>query len=310
MRILVPLCLAICSLYGQAGKLAAPSTGFVFDQSTHALRQIQGIPGAALVGTPVDFGLAVTAAWVAPRLDSAFVLAADGQAHLFRLSASAPAERTVDSLGAPQSVVFSPSGTAAALFSPGSVQVIKGLPDAPTAAAAVRLRPNPRSRRQLPETLAISDDGAYLLYSSGGPIELIGVSGNNRQVMESGAGAVAAFAPGGHDAAIVNSTKLTLYQDIAGAATERSFAGIAAPSAMAFSSDSQKLVVASATGKAVTTIQVASGDSSALACNCTPSALIPMGAVFRLNELGSGPLWLLDTASDRGLVFVPAPSTN
>ena len=167
----------------------------MFDQSTHALRQIQGIPGAALVGTPVDFGLAVTAAWVAPRLDSTFVLAADGQAHLFRLSANAPAERTVDSLGAPQSVVFSPSGTAAALYSPGSVQVVKGLPDAPTAAAPIRLRANPRSRRQLPETLAISDDGAYLLYSSGGPIELIGVAGNNRQVMESGAGAVAAFDP-------------------------------------------------------------------------------------------------------------------
>ena len=90
MRILVPFCLAICSLYGQAGTLGAPSTGFVFDQSAHALRQIQGIPGAALVGTPVDFGLAVTAAWAAPRLDSAFVLAADGQAHLFRLSANAP----------------------------------------------------------------------------------------------------------------------------------------------------------------------------------------------------------------------------
>ena len=310
MRILVPFCLAICSLYGQAGTLGAPSTGFVFDQSAHALRQIQGIPGAALVGTPVNFGLAVTAAWAAPRLDSAFVLAADGQAHLFRLSANAPAERTVDSLGAPQTVVFSPSGTAAALYSPGSVQVIKGLPDAPAAAAPIRLRANPRSRRQLPETLAISDDGAYLLYSSGGPIELIGVAGNNRQVMESGAGAVAAFAPGNHDAAIVNPAKLTLYQDIAGAATERSFAGIASPSAMAFSPDSQKLLVASATSRAVTTIQVATGDSSSLTCNCTPAALIPMGSVFRLNELGSGPLWLLDPSSDRGLVFVPAPSTN
>src|SRR5260370_31537354 len=219
MRIIVSLCLAACSLYGQAGKLAAPSTGFVFDQSTHALRQIQGIPGAALVGTPVDFGLAVTAACVAPRLDSAFVLAADGQAHLFRLTADAPSERAVDSLVAPLNVVFSPSGTAAALYSPGSVQVIKGLPDAPAGAATIRLRTNPRSRRQLPETLAISDDGAFILYSSGGPIELIGVAGNNRQVMERGPRALAAFASRGHDAATINSTKLTPYQDIARAAT-------------------------------------------------------------------------------------------
>src|ERR1035437_5800870 len=87
---------------------------------------------AALVGAPVDFGFAVMAAYVAPRLDSVFVMAAsDGRAHLFRLTADAPPETAVDSLGAPLRLVFSPSGTAAALYSPGSVQVIKGLPDAP-----------------------------------------------------------------------------------------------------------------------------------------------------------------------------------
>src|ERR1035438_2236800 len=138
---------------------------------------------------------------------------------------------------------------------------------------------------------------AYLLYAAGGPMELAGA-----------AGVLAAFAPGGHDAAVIHDGKLTLFQDIAGAATERSFAGIAAPSALAFSPDSQKLFVASATGRTVTTIQVATGDRSALACDCAPAALIPMGSVFRLTELGSGPLWLLDTASARGLFFVPAPA--
>jgi len=307
MRILVSACLAACSLYGQAGKLAAPSLGFVFDPPAHALRRIQGIPGAALVGAPVDFGFAVSAAYVAPRLDSVFVMAGDGRAHLFRLTADAPLERAVDSMGAPLRVVFSPSGSAAALYSPGSVQVIKGLPDAPAVSATISLHRNLRARRPLPDTLAISDDGAYLLYGTGGPIELIGVAGNSRQIM---AGALAAFAPGGHDAAVISSGKLILFQDIAGAATERSFDGIETPSAAAFSPDGQKLFVASATGRAVTTIQVATGDRSALACDCAPSALIPMGSVFRLNELGSEPLWLLDTASERGLVFVPAPAVN
>jgi hypothetical protein len=311
MRILVSACLAACSLYGQAGKLAAPSLGFVFDPPAHALRRIQGIPGAALVGAPVDFGFAVSAAYVAPRLDSVFVLAAsDGRAHLFRLTADAPLERAVDSMGAPLRVVFSPSGSAAALYSPGSVQVIKGLPDAPAVSATISLHRNLRARRPLLDTLAISDDGAYLLYGTGGPIELIGVAGNSRQIMAGAPDALAAFAPGGHDAAVIHSGKLTLFQDIAGAATERSFDAIETPSALAFSPDGQKLFVASATGRAVTTIQVATGDRSALACDCAPSALIPMGSVFRLNELGSEPLWLLDTASERGLVFVPAPAVN
>jgi len=311
MRIFVSLCLLACSLYGQAGKLARPSMGFVFDQSTHSLRRIEGIPGASLVGSPVEFGFALSAAYVAPRLDSAFVMAdGDCRAHLFRLTADAPRELTIDSLGACLGVVYSPSGSVAALYSRGSVRVIKGLPDAPIVAATVSLRPNPRSQRPLPFTLAVSDDGQYLLYGAGGVIELFGVAGDRRRVADGAREVAAAFAPGGHDAAVVQRDKLTLFRDIAGAATVRTFPGIEMPSGVAFSPDGQKLFVASATGRAVTTIQVATGDRSALACDCAPSALIPMGSVFRLNELGSEPLWLLDTASERGLVFVPAPAVN
>jgi hypothetical protein len=284
--------------------------GFVFDQSAHSLRRIDGIPGAALVGSPVDFGFAVSAATVAPRLDSAFVLAGDRRAHLFRLSADAPVELAAGSMGTYLQVAYSPSGTAAALYLPGSVRVIKGLPDAPVVAATLSLRPNPKPQRPLPDTLAVSDDGAYLLYAAGGPIELIGVAGDNRQISGGAVGAIAAFAPGGHDAAVIRDAKLILFQDIAGAATERSFPAIAAPTALAFSPDGQKLFVASATGQSVTTIQVATGDRSALSCDCAPSHLIPMGSVFRLNELGADPLWLIDTASDRALVFVPAPAGN
>ena len=308
MKILFSICFA-CSLYGQAGKLVAPSLGFAFDPSSHALRRIQGIPGAALVGTPVDFGLPVSAAYVAPHLDSAFVLAADGQLHLFRLGADAPQERSLDSLGSPLRVVYSPAGSAAALYSPGSVKIVKGLPDAPAVAATIRVSVDSRSRRPLPGALAVSDDGAYLLYSAGGPVELIGVAGDSRKILENAAGALAAFAPGNHDAAIVYSGKLILYQDIAGAATERTFDGVTTPSAMAFSPDTQKLFVASTTGRAVTSVQVATGERSALACDCTPANLVPMGSVFRLTELGSEPLWLLDTASNR-VVFVPAPVAN
>jgi hypothetical protein len=31
-----------------------------------------------------------------------------------------------------------------------------------------------------------------------------------------------------------------------------------------------------------------------------------MGSFFRLNEVGSGPLWLLDPAGEAKLVFIPA----
>ena len=311
MRVLVSVCLVACSLYGQAGKLARPSMGFVFDQSTHTLRRIEGIPGAALVGSSVDFGFALSAAYVAPRLDSAFVMA-DGncRAHLFRLSADAPRELAVDSMGGCFQVIYSPSGTAAALYSTGSVLVIKGLPDDPVVAATIRLRPSPRPQRPLPHTLAISDDGAYLLYGAGGLIELFGVAGDRRRVADGAREVAAAFAPGGHDAAIIQRSKLTLFQDLAGAATVRSFPGIEMPSGLAFSPDGQKLFVTGMGLQSVTTIQVATGDRTELPCDCTPSTLAPMGSLFRLNELGTDPLWLLDTASDHALVFVPARTGN
>src|ERR1039458_6034655 len=136
-------------------------------------------------------------------------------------------------------------------------------------------------------------------------MEWAGPAGDSRQVMAGATGVLAAFAPGGHDAAVIHDGKLTLFQDIAGAATERSFAGIAAPSALAFSPDSQKLFVASATGRAVTTIQVATGDRSALACDCAPAALIPMGSVIPLTELGIESRWLLVTAAARGPLLAP-----
>jgi hypothetical protein len=310
MKIPVTFCFAACALYGQAGKLAAPVLGYVFDQPAHALRRIQGIPGASVVGDPVDFGFAVSEAVVAPGMDSAFVLAGDGGVHLFRLTADAPRELAVGPLGAQLRVVFSPSGTAAALYSAGRAQVIKGLPDAPVLAATVSLHATPRPQRPVREQLAISDDGAYLLYGTTGPIELIGVAGVRHKAADGARDTIAAFAPGGHDAAVIDSGKLVLFQDIAGAATERSYPGIDSASALGFSPDGQKLFVASSGLKSVTTIQVATGERSATACDCTPNSLIRMGSVFRLSELSSAPLWLLDTGSERGMFFVPALVTN
>ena len=58
------------------------------------------------------------------------------------------------------------------------------------------------------------------------------------------------------------------------------------------------------------TVDVASGAGTSLTCDCMPTRLIPMGSLLRLNELSTEPLWLLDTTSGRGLIFVPARSTN
>jgi len=296
--------------YSQTGSLAKPSIGFVFDSSTKSLRPIQGLPGAAVVGPPVEFGFVPSSAHVSPRLDSAFIAAADGTPHFFRLASSALTERPVAELASFLHVFYSPSGTAAALVSAGKIQVIKGLPDSPTVSATFSPRANPRKRRPLPDALAVSDDGAYLLYAAGGPVELLAVAGDSRQVLDAGPGTLAAFAPRSHDAAVIQSDKLYIFNDIAGSATRRTMDSTASPSDLAYSPDAHSLLIASAAGRSVTTVNLETGDRSSLACDCALSTLSPMGSVFRLNQLGKDPLWLLDPASDRGLIFVPTPAKD
>jgi hypothetical protein len=334
------VCAGTSLVRGQQGSIAGPLSGFAFDNSARVLRPIRGIPGASLIGDPIQFGFDLASASVSPSLDSALVLSAvsavsaNGGMHLFRLNNGTPVERTVDDLRVAQRVVFSPSGTAAALYANGSLQVLKGLPDAPVIAATIPLgtgrtaqfsqfsssaalsRTGRRTRRLTDEPLAISDDGGYLLVVSGGAIRLLGTAGDNRKLMDAAAGAWAAFAPGNHDAAVLDAEAgLRLFQDVAGASVERVLSGpdsgMASPVGVAFSPDGQKLFVASAGARAVAAFDVASGGRNMVACDCTPTGLVPMGGLFRLNEIGSQPLWLLDAlTTEPRMIFVPARGTG
>jgi hypothetical protein len=312
-------------LVGQQSQIAGPVAGFVFDGPGRVLRPIQGIPGASLLGDPVSFGLDLAAVYVAPLQDSAFVVGADASLHLFRLNAGAVAEVSLGGLdGAPQSVVFSPSGTAAALFAMGKARVITGLPNAPVLVATITIPGNgpatgPATANNRPapagaaaQSLALSDDGTYLLAVSSGSVRLFSIQGENRSLLPAQPDALVAFAAGGHDAVVMDSTTgLTLIRDAAGAGSPQLLAapdaGLAGPAGLAFSKNEQTLYVASATAQSVAAFTLATGSRSAIGCTCTPATLVPMGNFFRLNDIGSAPLWLLDgTASTPRTVFVPA----
>jgi len=303
-------------LLGQQSQIAGPVAGFVFDGSGRVLRPIQGVPGASLLGDPVSFGFDVAAVYVSPLQNSALVVASDSSLHWFHLNAGAVAETSLGGLaGVPQSVVFSPSGTAAVLVAMGKARVLTGLPNVPAMVATVSV-PGGETRnssgRAPGQSLAISDDGAYLLAVSGGAVRLLSTQGENRSLLPAGSDALVAFAAGGHDAAVMDpAAGLTLIRDAAAAASPQLLAtsdeGLAAPAGLAFSRDKQTLYVASATAQSVAAFNLAAGSRTAIGCNCTPVTLAPMGNLFRLNDVGSAPLWLLDggSATPR-TVFVPA----
>jgi sugar lactone lactonase YvrE len=79
---------------------------------------------------------------------------------------------------------------------------------------------------------------------------------------------------------------------------------IAGANGVAFSADGKKVFVARSSG-GVAVFDLEAKSRTDVSCDCVPFGLTPMGSLYRLNELGSGPLWLLDPAGGR-IVFVPA----
>jgi hypothetical protein len=310
------LCLALIFAglaCAQSGTFTGPVAGYVFDSGAHSLRPVLGIPGAATIGAPIDTGYSLTASYVAPQQDSFFGIASDGSTHWFTIAAGAITEKGINGvMQAPERVVFSPSGSAAALYSNGQAQIVTGLHGSPVAGGNLSLgATNAQRGRRVAPAMAVSDDGSYLLAASNGAIQLASQNGVVRPVIQTGADAVMAFAPGGHDAAIAaRGTGAILIKDVPGAATQLPLAGdgpsFNAPVGIAFSGDGAHVFVASASQKSAMAFDL-SGNRSDMACSCSPAELTPMGSSFRLNELTADPLWLVDAgASGPRVVFVPA----
>ena len=295
---------AVCA---QQGRIGGPVSGYLFDGASHGVRPILGIPGAALLGQPLDLGFETAVASVSPRLDSLIAVSADGQTHLFRIDSGAAAERFCDGLiGAPERIFFSPSGSAAALYKAGALQIVTGLPDAPAVARTLDA-----GSPAAVAALALSDDGSAVLASGDGSLRLAGGSGQFN-VLAGFGDAVMAFAPGTHDAAAVDrgSNQITLFRDVAGNSESFVLAGpqegVEAPVGVAFSVDGARVFVAGAGARAVLAFNLADGGRQSVDCGCKPTGIFRLGSVYRLTEIGAEPLWLLDAqGGEARTVFVP-----
>ena len=97
------------------GTINGPVAGYVFDKATRALRPVLGLPGASLLGGPINWRYRVDQAFIAPKLDSAVGVTSEGAFRLFRLRDGIVTELAANGLaqaGSPYSVAYSPSGGA------------------------------------------------------------------------------------------------------------------------------------------------------------------------------------------------------
>jgi hypothetical protein len=300
----------------QQGQVTGPVAGYVFDSAARAVRPVLGIPGASILGDAVPVEYSIGSATVSPRADTAVAITPEGVVHLLRLSGGGATEIPLN--GAPaavERVVFSASGAAFALIAGSRAQVFTVQPDAAALAATIDLSSagqaeveveSVRASRPGFGSAALSDDGSWMLLAANGSAQLIG-TGGARAIGTASRGSFVVFAPDSHDAAIADPRgSLVLIRNADGAGTPTTLSTDAAKGAagVAFSADGKSLFVA--VGQGVRAFDLASGMPAAVNCTCTATGLVRMGNVYRLNELGSGPLWLLDPAGTPRIVFVPA----
>jgi hypothetical protein len=309
---------AALSLSSAQGSLSGPSLGLLFDPQAQAIRNLQGIPGSAVAGESLALGFPITNAAFSPSQDYALATGGDGSVHLILFGGPTVTTRIVPALpSAPDRIVISPTGRAAAVAYGTSVKVLTGLPGSLDQVADIDMSALPGA----PSALAVADDGAVLLVSIPGDLQSSspgGVFALNRG--ESGprfiAGQTASdvsFIGNSHDALITdeNANSITALQDAGGAATlQWIFVDdrLPAPSVARVSLDGQRILVGSTKNSTIALLDRDGSNPVFLPCACSPSQLAPLsGLVYQLTDPSSGLIWIIDLTQDPRLLFVPIP---
>lgn len=301
-----------------SNSIRGPALGFVFDRALGAPRRVAGLPGAAMVVEPV-LDTAVSEIWVSPRGDYLLArLAADESIAFADLREGTTGGRPLGLTAAVDRVALSPTGASAALFLRDDrvLRFVTGLPDAPALSPAIDVSSLPRSIREL----AVSDDGAVALVGAQereGTLYRISSDGSIRMLEPLGSPSGIALLPWTHDALVSDRwrSEILRIRDVAGAAERSRLAGedegIARPIAVRVSDDGRRAVVANAGSRSITVLGLEDGQIVQLPCDSILVGLYPLGggSLFALNELGDGPLQVLDAAArEPRIVFVPPPS--
>jgi hypothetical protein len=290
-------------------------SGFIFDGST-GIRPVLGVPGAATLGRPIARTAGLGAVVFSSSGDYALaVTPRGGQVILLRhLDASVTAE-VLQTTALAARVVISPSGDRAVLYhpEPQSVSVVSGLPDAPAVSWSLEVPHLPGGLG----ALAVSDGGNAVLLAAAAdesPVWLLTPTAGARVLSYVSSSSSLAFLPRSSDAVIGDgrADSVMLVRDPTGLAVRTQIGGAAEglsrPIALEVTPDGSRVLVADAALAGVVSLGLAGEAPLSVTCNCSVAGLerLSGGFVFRLNEGGEAPLWLLDASSSPvRIVFVP-----
>jgi hypothetical protein len=297
------------SAAAQSGSTAIsqPVLGLVFDAGTQTVRPLMGIPSASQLGGALD-GTPLSA--VAIASGAAYALALENGTGAALLVSQTGRQALAGVRAGAQLAAVSPLGTAAAVYygDTGKASILTGLPDAPQVLGEITLD-------GAPSAMAVSDDGAALAAA-------ISLAANQSTVFSYSAGSAGQallsaplfpsleFVPGGTTLVIATQSAVYLYrsQGLQLLADQRD--GLANVVGAAASGDGKRVFIGMQSGQ-VAVRDLAASTQTLLTCSCQPAGMWRLrgNAVFRLNELGAGPLWVVegDGAAPR-ILFVAVPA--
>ncbi len=306
------LILAVCPGFGQVPAVRGPVLGYVYDSA--GLRPVFGMPGAAVLGQPLNLGGPIAQAAVSPRQDLALAVASSDSTVLVVNLPSGSATACECAPG-PDRIVFSPGGDAAALYysAGSSVRILKGTHAKSAGVFELSLLNGKLT------ALSVSDAGEVLAAfseddGSSGSAYFLSPGSAPRPVLSLRHASAAAFMPGSTDAILADDLDNRIYvvRDPGGAAAVTVVAtasdGIDGPVAVRAAGNSRALTANSHSGT-ITITDLTGGGSSAIECGCTPSQIEPLSSsVYRLTT-APGPIRLLEGDGPGARVaFIPPDS--
>jgi DNA-binding beta-propeller fold protein YncE len=275
-----------------------------------------GLPAAAAIGRAIDTGRGFSGIAISPQQNFVIVSTADtGEVLLAQemITGGFALTPIKGSSSNPEMLAMSPRGTAAALWFPalGKLQVVSGLPNAPTVRTI-----DASFLNESPLAVAVSDDGQWAaglwslsVYAFGPGAQVI--------PLQTDPGVVAlAFFHNRHDLALATTARATAIADIGGSAQPSVLYDYSAqsisPRGIAVSFDNQRIIVSSVSGKIV---NIGNGAADVVDCGCSPDGLYGLGgSIFRLNGTRTGrneshsELKLFDATAGTVLIVPPALS--
>jgi hypothetical protein len=315
------LAVAALNVEAQSPVIQGPILGFISDSAGVRIWPVIGIPGAAMLADRLQFETEIRGAVISPKQDYAIaVRAEDTQGIVIDIAANPPVIVPVAGLSPGADVIaISPTGSAAAVYDQESktVQVIGDLPHAPGLVWQFDTSSIPGRGT----ALSVSDDATIVLAkfvdTASVGLWALNSSGASWRIPLDGP-STATFFPSRLDAVIVDEATQTafLVVDVGNTATQipliSSPAGVDHFSGASTSEDGRRVFLADAKSGNIAIVDVESGISSLVSCQCRPTGLHRLRgtSIFQLNDASREAVAVLDASSDEGRILLIPPNTS